>query len=166
LSEIPKFLQDTSIFSPLPASNTPPFVEDGAGSSRLYERALSARRNPTRAERKLWGAIGALGVNRWFKRQRVFGRYYVDLYLPVGKAVVELDGSHHALDPIQAAYDARRTEYIESLGLRVFRFTNAQVMSDARGVVLGILAELHLSTTRERKDNPYAAPPIVTKRTY
>jgi len=39
---------------------------------------------------------------------------------------IEIDGSqHYEADALE--YDARRTEYLESLGLKVIRFTNIDI---------------------------------------
>jgi len=50
-----------------------------------------------------------------------------------------VDGSGH-LDTVER--DAKRTAYLESLGYKVLRFWNHQVMDDIEGVMREI--ELHL----------------------
>jgi very-short-patch-repair endonuclease len=50
--------------------------------------------------------------------------------------VVELDGSQHADN---AAYDERRTAYLEHLGLRVLRFWNSDALINSDGLCLTIL---------------------------
>lgn len=50
------------------------------------------------------------------------------------KLVVEIDGVSHFSDA-GTAHDARRTEYLADLGYRVLRFTNAEVMGNAEGVL-------------------------------
>ena len=68
-----------------------------------------------------------------FRRQCVFGQYIVDFYCSKARLVIELDGSqHYGTDGI--AYDAQRTQYLESLGLKVLRFCNADVTQHLRGV--------------------------------
>jgi very-short-patch-repair endonuclease len=74
------------------------------------------------AEEILWRVLrgGNLEGVR-FLRQKAFGRYIVDFYCASAKLVIELDGEVH--DTIEAqAYDAVRTETLESRGLRVLRF--------------------------------------------
>ena len=68
-----------------------------------------------------------------FRRQYVIGHYIVDFYCHKAKLVVELDGSQHC-DPEAVEYDRRRTSYLESLGLRVLRFSNLDVMRRFRSV--------------------------------
>lgn len=62
-----------------------------------------------------------------FRRQYIIGDYIVDFYCHQAKLVVELDGSQH-YDPQEAEKDMRRTAYLQSLGLRVLRFTNLDVL--------------------------------------
>jgi very-short-patch-repair endonuclease len=55
--------------------------------------------------------------------------------------VIEIDGDSHATaDAI--AYDAERTAYLEGLGLRVFRFSNQEVMENIAGVFERLNEEL------------------------
>jgi very-short-patch-repair endonuclease len=60
-----------------------------------------------------------------FRRQHAIDRYVADFYCPKVGLVVELDGPIH---DSQAVADAQRQAYIESLGLRVLRFTNNDVL--------------------------------------
>ena len=54
---------------------------------------------------------------------------------------MELDGKQHEWF---ADYDAGRTEVVESEGVRVLRFTNAEVCDDLDSVLARIRAELRL----------------------
>ena len=60
-----------------------------------------------------------------FDRQKVIGIYIVDFYVKSLGLVVEIDGGSHneKLD-----YDARRDEFLEGLGLNVFRTTDYDVL--------------------------------------
>ncbi|MBR4786534.1 MAG: endonuclease domain-containing protein [Bacteroidales bacterium] len=60
-----------------------------------------------------------------FDRQKVIGNYIVDFYAKSLGLVVEIDGGSHnqKLD-----YDAQRDEYLEGLGLKVFRTTDYDVL--------------------------------------
>ena len=62
-----------------------------------------------------------------FRRQYIIGNYIVDFYCHVAKLVIELDGSQH-YEPEEAEKDRIRTKYLESMGLRVLRFTNIEVL--------------------------------------
>jgi very-short-patch-repair endonuclease len=96
--------------------------EGGIAMARhsLLQRARSLRANQTDAEGRLWGELRGRRLGGWkWRRQAPIGPFIVDFYCPAARLVVELDGSQH-LD--QAAYDARRTAYLERDGLRVIRF--------------------------------------------
>jgi len=100
-------------------------------------RAGELRKEPTPAERKLWSKLrnDQLGVN--FRRQHAVGNYIPDFCCPKAKLIVELDGGQHAENEA-VRYDNERTKYFESLGYRVIRFWNNQVMKDMNGVILTI----------------------------
>ena len=59
-------------------------------------------------------------------KQRIIGEYIVDFYCHPARLVIEIDGSQH-YDPEGIAYDEARTAYLESLGLKVVRFSNADI---------------------------------------
>lgn len=96
-------------------------------NSKLVERAKELRKNPTPAEKKLWQYY-----LRTFKfrvlRQRPIDNFIVDFYCAALKLVIEVDGDSHFTAEGQA-YDLERTRILQSYGLRVVRFTNAQVMN-------------------------------------
>ncbi len=107
---------------------------------RPFARVL--RQQPTRAEEILWAQLrGSRFHGAKFRRQFPFDRYVVDFYCHAAKLAVELDGKQHEWF---AHYDAGRTEIIESRGVRVLRFTNAEVCDDLDSVLARIHAELRL----------------------
>jgi very-short-patch-repair endonuclease len=57
------------------------------------------------------------------RRQQPIWRFIADFYCAQARLVIELDGDTHA-DPEQVQYDAARTAWLESRGLRVIRFSN------------------------------------------
>ena len=88
-------------------------------------RARQLRREMTRQERHLWyDCLKTLPVT--FRRQKQFGPYIVDFYCAAEKLVVELDGSQH-YEPESAIKDGLRTNKIESLGIKVIRYTNIDI---------------------------------------
>lgn len=104
---------------------------------RATARARSLRRSQTDAEAKLWAALRATKLGGWkWKRQVPWGPYFLDFLCQEARLVVELDGGQHT---DQAAYDARRTAFLERSGLRVLRFWNTEVMSNRDGVCVTIL---------------------------
>jgi very-short-patch-repair endonuclease len=93
----------------------------------LVERAKEMRKNPTAAERKLWQFLRTFPFKMW--RQRPIDRFIVDFYCPRLKLVIEVDGAQH-FTPEGRERDLQRTARLESYGLRVIRFTNAEVLNE------------------------------------
>ena len=79
-----------------------------------------------------------------FYRQKPIGDYIVDFFCPGAKLVIEIDGSHHLVGET-IEYDRIRDDYLSSLGLRVLRFTNTDVLTDIDTVVDSIRGEILLS---------------------
>ena len=101
-------------------------------SPNLKANAQALRKNMTKEENLLWYPF----LRRCpcqFRRQYVIGNYIVDFYCHRAKLAVELDGSQH-YTPEEMEKDARRTRYLESLGLQVLRFSNLDVLRRFRGV--------------------------------
>ena len=91
----------------------------------LIKNSNELRNNPTKQENHLWYDF-LRKHNLHFYRQRIVGSYIVDFYCPKAKLVIELDGSQH-FEKENAEYDAIRTEYLNSLGLYVLRFSNRDI---------------------------------------
>ena len=92
----------------------------------LRQRARELRAEQTPSEARLWRALrnrAAGGLK--FRRQVPFGTYIVDFYCAEQKLVVEVDGGVHDL---QVEYDSERTAWLESIGLKVIRVRNEDVM--------------------------------------
>lgn len=111
-------------------------------NKNLKQHARELRENMTDAERHLWMKIRMKQLKgRQFYRQKPIGDYIVDSYCPSAKLVIEIDGSQHLSDET-TEYDRIRDEYIRSLGLRVMRFTNNEVLGNIDGVVEKIVEEV------------------------
>lgn len=96
----------------------------------------------TDAEKHLWSKIRMRQIkNSWFYRQKPIGSYIVDFYCYKAKLVVEVDGGQH-LEKESIEYDKSRDEYIESIGLKVLRFTNTEVLANIDGVIEIIIQNL------------------------
>ena len=104
----------------------------------IKQLARLMRRNPTPTEAKLWQRIRKKQIKGFrFRRQHAIGTFIVDYYCFEARLVIELVGAIHD-EPAQTEYDEERQQYLESLGLHVLRFTNAQVIHDADAVVAAI----------------------------
>jgi hypothetical protein len=99
----------------------------------LKQRARQMRATPTPAEQKLWLALRANRFeNQQFTRQTIIAPYIVDFASRAARLIIEIDGDTHSA---QDRYDARRTEFLESLGYHVIRFANPDVMGNIEGVL-------------------------------
>ena len=102
----------------------------------VLENARALRKSMTREERHLWYDF-LRGYSPRFVRQKVVRRYILDFYCDAGVCaaclVIERDGSQH-YEAAGQLHDAQRTEYLESFGIRVLRFSNLDVMQHFEGV--------------------------------
>ena len=95
-------------------------------NEKLKVLSQQLRKNPTKEEHILWNGF----LRRYpyqFRRQYIIGNFIVDFYCHKAKLVVELDGSQHYLPQSQQA-DEERTGYLQTLGLKVLRFSNLDVL--------------------------------------
>ena len=131
--------------------------------TRIYNRRehTSTRRNlradSPKAERILWWRLrnGQLDGLK-FRRQYGVGEYVIDLYCPAAKLAVEVDGESH-FEPSARPVDAKRQAYIESLSIRVLRFTNPQVY-DSLDEVLQEIWRVARERLAASKRNPPQSP--------
>lgn len=93
----------------------------------LKPRARHLRRDPTPAERKLWYEFLSSHQEK-FTRQKLLGQYIADFYCAQKRLVIELDGDTHFTDQGRR-YDKTRTQALALEGIRIIRFTNAEVMA-------------------------------------
>jgi very-short-patch-repair endonuclease len=104
--------------------------------------ARTLRKHPTLAEDALWRRVRGSRLEGFkFRWQVPFDRYVADFYCRAAKLIVELDGEQHEWF---ADYDSGRTEVLERLGVRVIRFTNAELLGDIDALLARIRAELRL----------------------
>ena len=107
-----------------------------------YARAKRMRREPTAAERKLWGALRNRSLGGFkFYRQVPIGPYIVDFINHELGVVVEVDGATHG-DADEVEHDEKRKAFLESKGLHVLRVWNADVFENMVGVCDSILIAL------------------------
>ena len=101
---------------------------------RIYHSSSHAhlrdklRKNPTKAEEKLWIYLKGKKLGARFRRQVSIGRYIVDFYSAHPKLIIEVDGEIHNR-PDRAASDAVRSEFLHAAGCTLIRFTNEQVLN-------------------------------------
>jgi very-short-patch-repair endonuclease len=101
------------------------------GERHFFERQL--RQTVTLTERKLWSPLRRLRSFK-FRRQHRIEQSIVDFYCARVRLAVELDGEIHFTDEASER-DDRRTAFLRSLGIRIIRFRNEEVLENLQGVV-------------------------------
>src|SRR5215216_2757012 len=91
---------------------------------RQFAREL--RRPQTPAESTLWRHLRNRNLKYKFRRQYPIEVFIIDFYCAGAKLLIEIDGATH-FEKTQMEYDQARTDYLESLGYEVIRFTNDDV---------------------------------------
>ena len=107
---------------------------------RLTNNAQTLRRNMTKEEKHLWyDCLKALPIP--VKRQKVFGKYIADFYIPKAKIIIELDGSQHYSQEGEKA-DQIRDRFFSENGFTVLRYTNLQIQQEFKNVCEDIWSHL------------------------
>ncbi len=104
-------------------------------NSKLKQLSQELRKNMTYAERLLWSKLRMKQVKGFmFSRQKPIGEYIADFYCHKANIVVEVDGGQHFSNE-SIEYDNIRNEFMESMGIKVLRFTNNEVTENIEGVI-------------------------------
>ena len=96
----------------------------------------------TEAEVLLWKLLRnrqLLGLK--FRRQHQFGDYVADFYCHEAQLVIECDGPVHE-DSERWHHDQNRDAYMIGQGLRVLRFSNAEILNGPESVLDQIVKSL------------------------
>ena len=121
-------------------------------NSSLTQNAQSLRKNMTKEEQHLWyDFLKTLPVT--FHRQKVIGSFIVDFYCASAKIVIELDGSQHYTDE-GIKKDKERDKLLNSLDIKVLRYTNLDINKNFEGVCSDILSHLSTSSTASGPHSP------------
>ena len=99
----------------------------------LQECAKKNRSNPTDAERVLWQYLKDKQLGH-FRRQYIIGDYIADFICLSTNLIIELDGGYHQL-PEQQMSDELRTQWLESRGFKVVRFSNEELLDSPESVM-------------------------------
>ena len=123
-------------------------------NKNLKELSKSLRNNQTEAEQRLWTRLRLKHLGYTFYRQKPIGDYIVDFYCPKARLVIEIDGGQHFSEET-AEYDRTRTDYLQSLGLEVLRFTNSEVLKNTDSVaeiIYGQVGKILLNPPLRKRD--------------
>ncbi|MDR6462871.1 endonuclease domain-containing protein [Chryseobacterium sediminis] len=127
------------------------FVENLPYNPHLKILLREKRKARILGEVIFWKKVRAKNFHKIdFDRQRIIGNYIVDFYVKTLGLIIEIDGSSHDEKEV---YDGIRQEYMESLGLLVFRISDFDVRNNL-SVVMRELEDfivLHYGTTPSSK---------------
>jgi very-short-patch-repair endonuclease len=96
-------------------------------------KARRLRKSMTAAEKTLWNKLRRGQLNgMYFRRQHPYGIYILDFFCHEACLAIEVDGAVHLGSK---EYDEERTQYLESSGLRVIRFSNEEIEENVDKVI-------------------------------
>ncbi len=108
------------------------------------ERSRRLRQVDSASEQRLWARLrGRRLAGLKFVRQLPVEHYVVDFACRDRRLVIEVDGATHSTSE-EAAYDERRTAFLESQGWDVLRVTNDDVVHRLEGVLETIMSACEL----------------------
>ena len=128
-------------------------------SKEISELAEQMRKAPTPAEKYLWDNIlrsSQLGFK--FTRQKPIHNFILDFYCSELLLGIEADGEIHYL---QQEQDQMRTEYLDSLGIKILRFKNEQILKQTEKVKTEILNYINQRKQELSRTNLIAQTPPV-----
>jgi very-short-patch-repair endonuclease len=127
------------------------FDKPGAAGDKLA-MARAMRAMPTAAEAALWSALRGRRLGGWkFRRQHVIAGYIVDFYCAELWLAVEVDGAVHQRRRFD---DRQRDEDLASLGVRVVRLRNADVLERLDAVIGQLVHDCERIARRRRPSCP------------
>ena len=97
------------------------------------------RKRITPEEKLPWDELRNNKLGCRFRRQHSVSNFVADFFCPSQRFIIELDGNQHSENK---EYDQERTEFFESLEIKVIRFWNEEVRDNLLGVVDKIKKEL------------------------
>ena len=129
----------------------------------------------TDAEQAFWICVKGKSLGQRCLRQHVIGNYIVDFLFCKSKIIVEIDGDYHyeqrrlskspclgrMLNPTiannptyidQIEEDRIRQEWLESMGYKVLRFSNEQVLFDTENTIKKLKQILQTSNSPETSE--------------
>jgi len=105
------------------------------GNPRFRTLRSKLRSQMTSPEQVMWTHLRSKQFNSLkFRRQHGIGDFIVDFYCPEKHVVIEIDGDTHAEEK-QIQLDKIRESYLKSLGVRIIRYCNYDIMTNIEGVL-------------------------------
>ena len=123
-------------------------------TKRQIQQAKQLRQDSTFPERLLWSRLRRGQVYGYrFRRQHAIAGFIVDFVCTDASLIIEVDGDSHIG---RAQYDADRQSKFVSMGYRVLRISNDDILRDLDSIVDGIANAVKQATATR---HPPPAPP-------
>jgi len=110
---------------------------------KLVDRSKKMAKKMTKAEKIMWFEILKKTNIKWIK-QKIIGNYIVDFVAFKVKFVIEVDDQSHNN---RVLYDNQRTKFLETMGIKVIRYTNQQVINNTQVVFEDIVNKLQSASS-------------------
>ena len=126
--------------SPQEEEHAPKYQTARASSYPLLkELAQKQKDNQTEAETFLWNNLRGKKLSNFkFRRQHIIDQFIADFVCLERQLIIEVDGGYHSLPEVHLS-DNQRTEFLSTLGYKVLRFTNEQILNE----IDVVLEEIH-----------------------
>jgi len=99
------------------------------------EKRRNLKKNQTESEIIMWDRLRAKRFKKIkFRRQYGIGEYIMDFYSSELMLAIEIDGNQH-YEKEGLEYDKIRTEYLNSIGIKVIRFKNKEILDNIEKVM-------------------------------
>jgi len=126
-------------------------IHNNQYNSKLQPNAKALRSRMTKAEACLWKyVLRGKALNGYpFRRQRPIDHYIVDFVCLPLKLIIEVDGITHTYEEV-AENDKIRQGKLESLGFKVIRFEDDEVLTQINRVSAFILEVIEKIEEKEK----------------
>ncbi|GAB4022549.1 MAG: hypothetical protein Fur0010_25780 [Bdellovibrio sp.] len=125
--------------------------------SGLVDEVRELRKKQTKAEEIFWELVRNRKLaNLKFRRQHQIGLYIVDFYCNEHKLIIEFDGEVHNNEE-QQKHDSIRDKYLISIGNKVLRFKNEELLNHPESVFEKISSIILPSPLGEGKGEGYGS---------
>jgi len=140
----------------LQAATTPHYQTARNSSYGLIkELQIERKRLTTEAEEVLWHHLKGKNLEQYkFRRQHIIDEFIVDFVCLSKNLIIEIDGKYHNKPEIIEA-DNLRTQILNSLGFKVIRFTNEEVLGNLEGVLEKIKKEMEVGSIKSTNSFPF-----------
>ena len=114
----------------------------------IFANAKKLREQRTPAEIALWEALREKKLDGFrFRQQHPIENYVLDFYCHSASLILELDGEYHFTEE-QKKSDEERSAYLSTLGLKLIRFSNHEVLHNLEAVLVLIKQSLQPPTPK------------------